>query len=55
MLNPVFNVQQLQTYVTLFENPIKILIEKLKCETGNDGFDVLPYLSLCTLDIICGT
>ncbi|KAI4465969.1 cytochrome p450 family 4 [Holotrichia oblita] len=55
MLNPAFSVQLLQTYVYSFENSVKILIEKLKSEVGNNGFNVLPYLSLCSLDIICET
>lgn len=54
MLNPAFSVPLLQTYVYSFENSVRVLIEKLKSEVGNSGFNVLPYLSLCSLDIICG-
>ncbi|KRT79160.1 cytochrome P450, partial [Oryctes borbonicus] len=55
LLNPVFNVQVLERYVKSFETPVSILIKKLKTEIDAHGFDVLPYLNLCTLDIICET
>ncbi|GJQ77316.1 hypothetical protein Trydic_g20296, partial [Trypoxylus dichotomus] len=55
MLNPAFNIQILEGYLKSFENSSNALIKRLKVEVGNDGFDVLPYMNLCTLDIICET
>lgn len=31
-----------------------ILVKKLNTELGNDSFNVFPYVTLCTLDIVCG-
>ncbi|GJQ82473.1 hypothetical protein Trydic_g14464 [Trypoxylus dichotomus] len=53
MLNPCFSLQQLEIYLESFEDPTRVLVEELKAEVGKKGFDVLPYLSACALDIIC--
>ncbi|GJQ65575.1 hypothetical protein Trydic_g23113 [Trypoxylus dichotomus] len=55
LLNPAFNVQVVERHVKYFEKHAIVLIEKLKNTIDRDGFDVLPYISSCTLDIMCET
>jgi hypothetical protein len=38
----------------VFSEKSEILISKLQKEVGSNGFDVFPYVTKCTLDIICG-
>ena len=38
----------------VFGSKDRILIEKLEKHVNGPGFDILPYISLYTLDIICG-
>ncbi|GJQ82474.1 hypothetical protein Trydic_g14465 [Trypoxylus dichotomus] len=55
LLNPAFNVQVIEHHVKYFEKHAIVLIEKLKNALDRGGFDVLPYISSCTLDIMCET
>ncbi|GJQ82475.1 hypothetical protein Trydic_g14466 [Trypoxylus dichotomus] len=54
-LNPAFNVQILERHVKFFDKHVNVLIKRLKNEIDRDGFDLLPYINLCTLDIISET
>lgn len=39
----------------MFQEQSAILVSKLSQEVGNeDGFNLFKYITLCTLDIICG-
>jgi len=40
--------------VEVFGSKDRILIEKLEKHVNGPGFDIYPYISLYTLDIICG-
>jgi cytochrome P450 family 4 len=44
----------LEQFVDVFESTGDILVQKLSKESGNQSVDIFPYLTLCTLDIICG-
>jgi hypothetical protein len=44
----------LEQFVDVFESTGDILVKKLSKESGNQSVDVFPYLTRCTLDIICG-
>lgn len=53
MLTPTFHFKILEDFVHVFNEQSKILVEKLSKEVGQD-FDIFPFITLCTLDVICG-
>lgn len=53
MLTPAFHFKILEKFIDVFNQNAYILIKKLKIEVASPGFDVEPYVSYCTLDIIC--
>lgn len=55
IITPTFHFQVLEQFITIFESASKILVEKLKKEVGRPSTDIYPYITLCTLDIICET
>ena len=52
-LTPSFHFKILETYLPIFNNNAKALIEDL-AETRGRPIDVHSVISSCTLDIICG-
>lgn len=54
LLNPSFNLKILQSFVPIFNNKTKIMLENLEKEAGNPNFDFAPYMHACTLDMVCG-
>jgi hypothetical protein len=54
MITPAFHFKILDSFVKVFSEKSEILISKLRMEVGSKGFDVCPYITKCTLDIICG-
>ena len=54
MITPTFHFSILDSFVEVFSEKSEILISKLQKEVGSKGFDVFPYITKCTLDIICG-
>jgi cytochrome P450 family 4 len=54
LFTPAFHFKILEDFVEVFGSKDRILIEKLEKHVSGPGFDILPYISLCTLDIICG-
>ena len=54
MITPTFHFKILESFVEVFAEKSEILISKLQKEVGSKGFDVCPYITKCTLDIICG-
>lgn len=54
ILTPAFHFKILEKFIDVFNKNAHIFIKKLKNEVANPGFDVEPYVSHCTLDIICG-
>lgn len=38
----------------IFNEQSAILVKKLSKELNKDSFNLFPYVTLCTLDIVCG-
>lgn len=55
ILTPSFHYKILEEFVPVFDSASKILVDKLKVEVGNSGFNMYDYITLLTLDIICDT
>lgn len=56
ILTPAFHFKILEDFIDVFLDQSLILVKKLKHEIGNEsGFNIFPYVTLCTLDIICET
>lgn len=55
LLTPTFHFKILGDFVQVFNEQSQILIEKINAavETQKDGFDIYPFITRCTLDIIC--
>ena len=54
LFTPAFHFKILEDFVEVFSSNDRILIEKLEKHVNGPPFDIRPYISLCTLDIICG-
>lgn len=54
LMNPSFNLKILQSFVPIFNEKTKSMLQKLDKETGNANFDILPFMNACTLDMVCG-
>jgi cytochrome P450 len=54
LFTPAFHFKILEEFVEVFGSTDRILIEKLERHVNGPGFDIYPYISLYTLDIICG-
>jgi cytochrome P450 family 4 len=54
LITTAFHFKILEQFVDVFESTGDILVQKLSKESGNQSVDVFPYLTRCTLDIICG-
>ncbi|KAF4517610.1 hypothetical protein B566_EDAN002841, partial [Ephemera danica] len=56
LLTPAFHFSILEQFVPVFCDKTRILIDKLQSAATNspDGFDIVPYVTRCTLDMICG-
>ena len=54
LFTPAFHFKILEDFVEVFGSNDRILIEKLEKHVNGPGFDICPYISLYTLDIICG-
>uniref|UniRef100_A0A1B6IN95 Cytochrome P450 n=2 Tax=Homalodisca liturata TaxID=320908 RepID=A0A1B6IN95_9HEMI len=53
ILTPAFHFRILDKFVPVFEKNARILVEKLGGMVGKE-FDIMPTISLCSLDIISG-
>lgn len=54
IITPTFHFKVLEDFLESFNAKGEILMEKLKGECGREAFNIVPYLSLFTLDAICG-
>jgi cytochrome P450 len=54
LFTPAFHFKILEEFVAVFNSNDRILIQTLDKYVNGPGFDIRPYISLCTLDIICG-
>ncbi|KAJ3632246.1 hypothetical protein MTP99_009263 [Tenebrio molitor] len=55
ILTPAFHFQILEQFIDVFESGGNTLIQKLEKEVGKKSVDIYPFVTLCTLDIICET
>lgn len=53
IITPTFHFKILEQFVNVFNSKSNIFIKKL---AGNKGkiINIYPFVTLCTLDIICG-
>lgn len=51
---PTFNPRILESFVEVFAVQSEIMIREMEIEIDGAEFDIFHYVSLCTLDIICG-
>jgi len=55
MLTPTFHFKILEDFVQVFNEQTDILITRLKRAAEEmDDFNIYPFITRCTLDIICG-
>ncbi|PSN43007.1 Cytochrome P450 4c3 [Blattella germanica] len=55
LITPTFHFKILENFVDIFADKSRLLVEKFEGKLGTDDLDIFPYISRCTLDIICGT
>ena len=53
MLTPTFHFKILENFIPVFNRNARLLTKKITSAKGSP-VDVDAYVSLCTLDIICG-
>nr|XP_022918866.1 cytochrome P450 4c3-like [Onthophagus taurus] len=53
ILTPTFHFQILEQYINVFNSQSNIFVQKLKNHIDSGSFDVYPYVTLLTLDVIC--
>lgn len=54
ILTPAFHFKILDDFIDVFHEQSLVLVEKLKKEINKESFNIFPYVTLCTLDIVCG-
>jgi hypothetical protein len=54
ILTPAFHFKILEDFIDIFNEQSAILVKKLEKELDRDLFNIFPYVTLCTLDIVCG-
>lgn len=54
ILTPAFHFKILEDFIDVFQEQSAILVSKMSKEVGSKSFNLFPYVTLCTLDIICG-
>ncbi|XP_015833627.1 cytochrome P450 4c3-like [Tribolium castaneum] len=55
LITPAFHFKILEQFVDIFESGGDILVKKLSEVSGSKSCDIYPYITKCTLDIICET
>ncbi|XP_068736583.1 cytochrome P450 4V2-like isoform X1 [Montipora capricornis] len=55
LITPTFHFRILNDFIQVFEEQAVILVQSLKRKASKGVFNIMPYISLCTLDIICIT
>lgn len=54
ILTPAFHFKILDDFIDVFNEQSAVLARKLAVEVGSEAFNLFPYVTLCTLDIVCG-
>ncbi|KAM7430272.1 Cytochrome P450 4V2 [Porites harrisoni] len=53
LITPTFHFRILNDFLQVFEEQAAILVTRLEKHVGKGVFNLMPFISLCTLDIIC--
>ncbi|GJQ86415.1 hypothetical protein Trydic_g10324 [Trypoxylus dichotomus] len=53
IITPAFHFQILEEFIDVFNNQSEVLVSILKKECTHDNVDIYPFITRCTLDIIC--
>jgi cytochrome P450 family 4 len=53
VLTPAFHFQILEQFLEVFESCGNKIVKIFESEVGKESIDIYPYVTLCTLDIIC--
>lgn len=54
ILTPAFHFKILDDFMDVFNEQSAVLVKKMAQEVNSDSFNIFPYVTLCTLDIVCG-
>nr|XP_053639026.1 cytochrome P450 4c3-like isoform X2 [Cherax quadricarinatus]XP_053639084.1 cytochrome P450 4c3-like isoform X2 [Cherax quadricarinatus] len=54
LLTPAFHFKILEDFLEVFNNQGNKMVQKLKQKADGKPFDIFPFVTLCTLDVICG-
>lgn len=54
VLLPVFHNKIVEEYIGVIAEQADVLVERLSEQNGQKEFDVLKYITACTLDIVFG-
>lgn len=54
LITPSFHFRILDEFFKVFVEQTEVLVNTLAKLKDKDYFDIYPYLTRCTLDIICG-
>lgn len=54
ILTPAFHFKILDDFIDVFTEQSQVLVQKMEKESGKAAFNIFPYVTLCTLDIVCG-
>ncbi|UYV77812.1 CYP4V2 [Cordylochernes scorpioides] len=56
LLTPAFHFRILEDFLPVIEEQSRVLVSQLTSELGKEeGFDIVPHVTLCSLDILCET
>ncbi|KAK9873305.1 hypothetical protein WA026_021797 [Henosepilachna vigintioctopunctata] len=55
LMNPTFSQKILESYMPIFSEQAKILVDILCSENDGKSFDIFPRMSSCLVDTICET
>ncbi|CAO1419719.1 unnamed protein product [Diamesa serratosioi] len=55
ILTPAFHFKILEDFIDIFNEQSARMVKKLVIEVNKDSFNIFPYVTLCTLDIVCET
>ena len=53
LITPAFHFKILEEFFHIMNDEMAVLMRLLDAKAGGPGFDILPFISHCALDIIC--